>query len=287
MKVLVTGGGGYVGTVLTEALLARPGCDVTALDVQWFGNYLQPHPRLTVLATDVRGIDAVDLSAYQIIFHLANVANDQSVELNPYLSWEINVLATMRLVDRAARQGGGHFIFASSGSVYGMRSEDRVTEDLDLVPISDYNKTKMVAERVILSYADRMKTTIVRPATVCGYSRRMRLDLAVNLLTMQALTKGKMTVFGGDQVRPNIHIDDLVDLYLFALERRLAGIYNAAFENLTVLEIATCIADHVPAVVEMRPSTDPRSYRLCSDRLSATGFAPRKNVTAAIRELAA
>lgn len=286
MKVLVTGGCGYVGTVLTEALLARPGCDVTALDVQWFGNHLQPHPRLTVIATDVRGIDAVDLSPYEIIFHLANVANDQSVELNPYLSWEINVLATMRLADRAARQGVRHFIFASSGSVYGMRSEDRVTEDLDLVPISVYNKTKMVAERVILSYADRMKTTIVRPATVCGCSPRMRLDLTVNLLTMQALTKGVITVFGGSQVRPSIHIDDLVDLYLFAADRGLTGIYNAGFENLTVLDIANRIAAAIPVEIAMLPPNDPRSYRLCSDRLLATGFAPRKDIATAVGELA-
>jgi len=221
------------------------------------------------------------------VFHLAGIANDPCAELNPYASWEVNVLATMRLVDRAARQGVRQFVFPSSGAVYGVRSEDRVTEDLDLVPISDYNKTKMVAERVILSYGDSLITTIFRPATVCGYSPRMRLDLTVNLLTMQALTRGTMTVLGGSQVRPNIHIDDLVDLYLFALDRRLAGVYNAAFENLTVLEIARCIAEHVPAVVQMLPSNDPRSYRLCSDRLGATGFAPKKNVAAAIRELAA
>src|ERR1700694_4137065 len=153
----------------------------------------------------------------------------------------------MTMRDRPAVEGVRQFVFSSSGAVYGVRSEPRVTEDLDLMPISDYNKTKMVAERVIVSYGDQMQTTIFRPATVCGYSPRMRLDLTVNGLTMQALTKGKMTVFGGDQVRPNIHIDDLVDLYLFALERRLAGIYNAAFENLTVLEIATSIAEQVPA----------------------------------------
>jgi nucleoside-diphosphate-sugar epimerase len=154
------------------------------------------------------------------------------------------------------------------------------------MPISDYNKTKMVAERVILSYADRLTTTIFRPATVCGYSARMRLDLAVNLLTMQALTKGQMTVFGGDQVRPNIHIDDLVDLYLFAVDRRLSGVFNAAFENLTILEIACRIAEHVPAGITVQSSNDPRSYRLCSDRLLATGFAPQKNVAIAVRELA-
>jgi nucleoside-diphosphate-sugar epimerase len=192
----------------------------------------------------------------------------------------------MRLADRAAGQGVKQFVFPSSGAVYGVRPEPRVTEDLGLVPISDYNKTKMVAERVILSYGDRMVTTIFRPATVCGISPRMRLDLAVNLLTMQALTKGKMTVLGGSQVRPNIHIEDLVDLYLFALERRLAGVYNAAFENLTILEIANRIAESVPAEIAIEPSNDPRSYRLCSDRLLGTGFAPKRNVARAVRELA-
>jgi nucleoside-diphosphate-sugar epimerase len=144
----------------------------------------------------------------------------------------------------------------------------------------------MVAERVILSYGGDMVTTIVRPATVCGLSPRMRLDLTVNGLTMQALTKGRMTVFGGSQVRPNIHIDDLVALYLFALERRLAGVFNAAFENLTVREIAQLIADRIPAEIVTTASDDPRSYRLCSDRLQAAGFAPAKNVAAAIAELA-
>ena len=233
MHVLVTGGCGYTGTKLTAALLARPDCRVTVLDTQWFGNYLTPHPRLTIHVRDMRRIDDFDLAPFEAIVHLANIANDPAAELNPYASWDVNVLATMRLIDRAARAGVGQFVFASSGAVYGVRSEPQVTEDLDLIPISEYNKTKMVAERVILSYSDRVVTTIFRPATVCGCSPRMRLDLAVNLLTMQALTTGRMTVFGGRQVRPNIHIDDLVDLYLFALDRRLAGVYNAAFENLT------------------------------------------------------
>src|SRR5262249_32986476 len=151
--------------------------------------------RLTVSLGDVREIDQVDLTPYDTIVHLANIANDPAVELNPHASWEVNVLATMRLTDRASRQGVRQLVFASSGAVYGVRSEAKVTEDLDLVPISEYNKTKMVAERVIMSYADALVATIVRPATVCGCSPRMRLDLAVNLLTMQALTKGKMTVF--------------------------------------------------------------------------------------------
>jgi nucleoside-diphosphate-sugar epimerase len=148
----------------------------------------------------------------------------------------------MRLVDRAVRQGVKQFIFASSSSVYGVKTEPKVTEDLELLPLSEYNKTKMVAERVILSYAGSAVTTIIRPATVCGYSPRMRLDVVVNLLTMQALSGGRMTVLGGDQVRPNIHIDDLVDLYLFALEHRLGGVYNAGFENISVMDIAKAVA---------------------------------------------
>jgi nucleoside-diphosphate-sugar epimerase len=286
VNVLVTGGCGYVGTKLTEALLARSGVHVTVLDAMWFGNFLTPQPRLTVRQHDMRQIDDVDLSGFDTIFHLANIANDPSVELNPYASWDVNVLATMRLADRAARAGVAQLVFASSGSVYGVTPEPRVTEDVDLCPISEYNKTKMVAERVILSYADRMVTTIIRPATVCGPSPRMRLDLTVNLLTMQALTKGAMTVLGGSQVRPNIHIDDLVDVYLFALDRRLAGVYNAGFENLSVLAIAELIAARVPAEVKMLPSNDPRSYRQCSDRLLATGFAPTRSVATAVDELA-
>ena len=286
MRILVTGGCGYVGTKLTEALLARTPHEVVVLDTMWFGNRLSPHPRLTVLTGDVRRIEAVDLTGYDAIVHLANVANDPSVELNPYASWEVNVLAGMRLVDRAARQGVKQFIYASSSSVYGLKSEPRVTEDLELVPLSEYNKTKMIAERVVLSYADSMITTIIRPATVCGYSPRMRLDVVVNMLTMQALTKGVVTVLGGDQTRPNMHIDDLIDLYLFALETRLAGVYNAGYENLTVLEIAEAITRQVPAAIDIQPSNDPRSYAICSDKLLATGFAPTRTVEMAVREIA-
>jgi nucleoside-diphosphate-sugar epimerase len=287
VNVLVTGGCGYVGTRLTEALLKRTSVRVTVLDAMWFGNFLSPDPRLTVLEHDMRQIDAIDLSSFDTIFHLANIANDPAVELNPYASWDVNVLATMRLADRAVRQGVKQLVFASSGSVYGVASEPRITEDMPLCPISEYNKTKMVAERVILSYSGSMVTTIVRPATVCGPSPRMRLDLTVNLLTMQALTKGAMTVFGGSQVRPNIHIDDLVQVYLFALDRRLAGVYNAGFENLSVMEIAQRIAARIPAAIQTLPSNDPRSYRQCSDRLLAAGFAPAKGVDTAIDELAA
>ncbi|HYM26031.1 MAG TPA: SDR family oxidoreductase, partial [Vicinamibacterales bacterium] len=244
------------------------------------------HPRMRVTIADVRDTDAIDVSGVEAIFHLAGIANDPAADLNPSSSWEVNVLSTMRLADRAARAGVRQFVFPSSGAVYGVRNELRITEDLDLMPISNYNKTKMVAERVLLSYADRMAVSIFRPATVCGLSPRMRLDLTVNGLTMQALTKQKMTVFGGAQVRPNIHIDDLVDLYLFALHTRLAGVYNAAYENLTVREIACAIASAIPAEIVTTPSDDPRSYRLCSDRLASAGFTPKRRIGDAVAELA-
>ena len=288
MAVLVTGGCGYTGTRLTEALLARTRHDVVVVDTGWFGNYLAPHPRLTVQTVDLRHAEAIDFHGIDTVFHLAGIANDPAADLNPYASWDVNVLGTMRLADKAARAGVTQFVFPSSGAVYGVRSEPDITEELELMPLTDYNKTKMVAERVLLSYADRMTITVFRPATVCGLSPRMRLDLAVNALTMSALTTGVITVFGGAQVRPNIHIDDLVDLYLFAMERRMAGVFNAAFENLTIQQIAELVAALVPSSITVKPdSADPRSYRLNSTKLLGSGFAPKKDVATAVGELAA
>jgi nucleoside-diphosphate-sugar epimerase len=193
----------------------------------------------------------------------------------------------MQLADSAVRKGVKQFVYASSGSVYGIKDEEKVTEDLPLLPVSEYNKTKMVAERVLLSYADRMLVQIIRPATVCGYSPRMRLDVSVNMLTMQALTKGVITVFGGSQIRPNIHIQDITDLYLYLIDNgsRLQGIYNAGFENLSIMDIAQSIAQRIPAEIRVTVSQDPRSYRVNSDKLLATGFKPRKTVDDAIDEI--
>jgi len=157
---------------------------------------------------------------------------------------------------------------------------------LELKPISEYNKTKMVAERVLLSYANDMIVQIIRPATVCGYSPRMRLDVSVNMLAMQALSKHRITVFGGQQTRPNIHIDDITDAYLFMLDHpEHAGIFNAGFENISIMEIAERVAHQVEAEVIVTASNDPRSYRVNSDKLLATGFKPKKTVNDAIREI--
>ncbi|MBT4739859.1 MAG: SDR family oxidoreductase, partial [Rhodospirillaceae bacterium] len=224
---------------------------------------------------------------YDAIIHLSSVANDPCGDLDPKLTWEVSCLATMRLADKAVRQGVKRFIYASSGSVYGLKDEEHVTEDLELVPLSEYNKTKMVAERVLLSYAAQMTVQIVRPATVCGLSPRMRLDVAVNMLAMQALTKGAITVLGGDQTRPNIHIDDITDLYVFLLDRPdVEGVFNAGFENLSIRTIAETIAEYIPATINIEPSNDPRSYRINSDKILATGFKPKKTVRDAISEVA-
>ena len=285
MKVLVTGACGYKGTVLVSKLLLA-GYEVIAFDIMWFGNYLTPHDGLRVIKGDVRDTASVPLDDVDAVIHLSSVANDPCGDLDPQLTWEISCLSTMRLADKAVRMGVKHFIYASSGSVYGVKTEQQVTEDLELLPLSEYNKTKMVGERVLLSYSKDMIVQIVRPATVCGLSPRMRLDVSVNLLTMQALTKNEITVLGGDQTRPNIHIDDITDLYLFFLRRpELQGIYNAGFENMSINDMALLIQASTNAEILKMPSNDPRSYRLNSDKLLATGFSPKKNVDIAIKEI--
>ena len=287
MKILVTGGCGYKGSVLIPLLLAD-GHSVKSIDTQWFGNTLPEHPNLTNIKEDIRNIDDVHLEGVDVIIHLANIANDPAVELNPVLSWEVNVLAGQQLADRAVRTGVKHFLYASSGSVYGVKEEPKVTEDLTLVPISVYNKTKMVAERVFLSYTNKMHVHCIRPATVCGLSPRMRLDVSVNMLTYQGLKKGKITVFGGEQTRPNIHIKDLANVYrhFLANPRIKSGCYNAGFENLRIIDIAKKVRDKTNAELVVSESNDPRSYRQDSSKLLETGFKPQHTVDNAIDEIA-
>ncbi|XCC56729.1 SDR family oxidoreductase [Polynucleobacter sp. MWH-UH23A] len=266
-------------------LLAR-GYKVVAFDLQWFGNFLEQHQNLKVVKGDVRDIDSISLGGIDCIIHLSSIANDPCGDLNPKLTWEVSALATMQLADKAKRQGVKRFIYASSGSVYGVKEEPQVIEELDLKPISEYNKTKMVGERVLLSYQNDMVVQVVRPATVCGYSPRMRLDVSVNLLTMQALSRGKITVFGGNQVRPNIHIDDITDVYLHLIDHpECTGIYNAGFENISILDIAKLVTKYLPVEISITESNDPRSYRINSDKLLATGYKPKKTVDDAIHEI--
>jgi nucleoside-diphosphate-sugar epimerase len=239
MNILITGGCGYVGTKLTLKLL-DDGHKITVFDTQWFGNYLPNHKNLINIKGNITDTESIPVKGNQVVIHLANIANDPAVDLNPTLSWEVNVLASQQLAEKCIRSGVKQLIYASSGSVYGIKSEEKVTEDLSLVPISAYNKTKMVAERVFLSYKDKIQIHCIRPATVCGLSPRMRLDVSVNMLTFQAVMNKKITVFGGNQTRPNIHIDDMVNVYdHFILNSDIdSGCYNAGFENITILDIA-------------------------------------------------
>ena len=287
MKILVTGGCGYKGSVLIPLLLDQ-GHQVISIDTQWFGNHLKDHPNLYNIKLDIREIELEHLDKTDVVIHLANIANDPAVELNPNLSWEVNVLATQQLIEKAKKNKVKQFIFASSGSVYGVKEEDKVTEDLDLVPISVYNKTKMIAERVLLSYKNDMQVHCIRPATVCGFSPRMRLDVSVNMFTYQALKNGKMTIFGGDQTRPNIHIKDIANVYLHFIKNPNieSGCFNAGFENIRIIDIAKMVQTRIPSELIISESNDPRSYRQDSTKLLQTGFSPKFSVKDAIDEIA-
>ncbi len=287
MNIFVTGGCGYVGSMLVPTLLQK-GYKVTVCDTQWFGRNLAQHKNLNVLKLDTRDLEEKHLEGHSKIIHLANIANDPAVELNPNLSWEVNVLATHQLIDKAVRLGGfDQFIFASSGSVYGVKEEEKVTEELQLVPISAYNKTKMIAEKVIASYTNKINVHSIRPATVCGVSPRMRLDVAVNMLTMQAVSKKNITVLGGEQTRPNIHMVDMVRVYLHFLEtdNLPSGEYNAGFENISILDIAHMIQEKISTNISIKSSNDPRSYRQDSSKLIKSGFVPKMGVSDAIDEI--
>ncbi|MDA7501557.1 SDR family oxidoreductase [bacterium] len=289
MNILVTGACGYKGSVLVPLLLEK-GHNILAVDSEWFGNFLIPHPNLSYQKKDIRDLAQGDFQDIDVVIHLANVANDPAVELNPTLSWEVNVLCSQQICEFAIRNKVKHMIYASSGSVYGLKDEPNVTEDLSLVPISTYNKTKMVAERVFLSYSNFFKVHCIRPATVCGLSPRMRLDVAVNMLTYQALTKHEITILGGDQTRPNIHIDDIANLYLHLISNCNSiesGCYNAGFENISIREIANMIQNKVSCKLNFKESNDPRSYRQDSSKILGTGFKPIKSVSIAIDEIIA
>lgn len=283
MKILITGGCGYVGSVLTETLIEAKH-EVIVIDNQWFGNHLNLNANLINIKADIREIEAIPMKGVNIVIHLANIANDPAVDLNPTLSWEVNVLAAQQLIEKAILNGVSQFIYASSGSVYGIKEEENVTEDLPLVPISVYNKTKMVAERVLLSYKDQINVHCIRPATVCGMSPRMRLDVSVNMLTFQALKNKKITVFGGDQTRPNIHIKDMVRVYQhFISNPQLeSGCYNAGFENIAINDIAEMVKKKIQSEIIKSESNDPRSYRQNSDKLLNTGFERKYSVEDAI-----
>jgi nucleoside-diphosphate-sugar epimerase len=287
MNILILGGCGYVGTVLAEKLINNKKNNIKIIDTEWFGNYVKKNKRIKFIKKDIRNIKKISFNQIDTIIHLANIANDPAVELNPLLSWEINVLSAKFIIEKAIKSKVQRVIFASSGSVYGIKKEKKVTEDLDLNPISTYNKTKMIAERVLMSYKDKIKVFCIRPATVCGLSPRMRFDLTVNMLTLQALKSKKIIVHGGSQIRPNIHINDLVRVFEhFLFEKNIKpGIYNAGFENMSVIKIAQLIQKIIPSKIILSKIKDIRSYRLDSSKIIKTGFKPKFKVIDAVLKI--
>jgi nucleoside-diphosphate-sugar epimerase len=299
-NVLITGGGGYVGTVLAPQLVAK-GYDVTVYDVLYYGCELKPGPGLRIVEGDIRdtarfrdacrGVDAV--------IHLACISNDPSFELDEELSRTINYDCFEPMVIAAKEQGVRRFIYASTSSVYGVSDKPEVTEDHPLVPLTLYNRYKGLCEPLLFKHqsADFVCVTI-RPATICGYSPRMRLDLSVNILTNHAINTGKITVFGGEQLRPNLHIQDVCDLYALLLEIRdeaIAGeTFNAGYQNHSIMEIAKIVRDVVheefPDKGEIdivtTPTNDIRSYHINSDKIARQlGFRPKRGIEDAVRDL--
>lgn len=287
MKILITGGCGYVGTKLIPKLL-KLNYKIINIDTQWFGNFLPKHKNLNNIKSDISNIEKLNLKNIDAVIHLASIANDPMAELDKNLSWETSSLNSVRLMDFCKKIKVKKIIYASSGSVYGIKKEKKVTENSSLVPLSLYNKVKMVTEKVIQSYDDYFDVYIIRPATVCGYSKRMRLDVSVNILTFSALEKKEITVFGGKQIRPNIHINDMCELYITLLKTKKIkpGIYNAGFENLSILDIAKKVKKIIPSKIKIIKNTnDPRSYRINSEKLLKAGFRPKFKVEDAIKEL--
>jgi nucleoside-diphosphate-sugar epimerase len=301
-KVLVTGGAGYCGARLVPQLLAR-GYQVTVYDIMFFGSQFLPRhdPKLRVIDGDIRDSAkfAAAVAGHDAVVHLACISNDASFELDEDLSTSINLNAFEPLVLAAKKAGVKRFVCASSSSVYGVSDKADVTEDHPLVPLTLYNKYKGMCEPLLKKHTDSAFTGVIfRPATVCGYSPRQRLDLSVNILTNHAVNAGKITVFGGSQLRPNLHIQDYCDavqLFLTAPADKVQNeIFNVGYQNLSLMEIAELVrrvvGEEMPSRKQVEivttPTDDIRSYHINSDKVKGVlGYAPRHTIEDAVREL--
>lgn len=294
-SVYVTGGAGYVGSILIPKLLAE-GYKVSVIDLFIYGDdVIEDHPNLTKIKGDIRDAELLGktIPGHDVVIHLACISNDPSFDLNPELGKSINLDAFEPMVQIAKEGGVKRFIYASSSSVYGIKDEPQVTEDMELTPLTDYSRFKAMCEEILAKYqSDDFTTVTIRPATVCGYSPRLRLDLVVNILTNLAINKGQITVFGGSQKRPNIHIEDMTDLYVQLLdmpsEKIAGGIYNAGYENHPVAELASIVKDVVGDQVEIvtSPTDDLRSYHVSSQKIrDELGFIPSRTIDDAVKDL--
>lgn len=302
-NVLVTGGAGYVGSVLIPKLL-KNGYQVKVVDLYIYGDdvleQVKDHPNLKQIKGDIRdkALLEKELIGVEAVIHLACISNDPSYELNSDLGKSINYDALVLLGDLSKKAGVKRFIYASSSSVYGIKEEENVTEEMPLEPLTDYSKYKALGEKYLLGLRESgFVVLVLRPATVCGYSPRLRLDLSVNILTNHAVNKGKITIFGGEQKRPNIHIDDVTDLYVKALEypdEKIDGkIFNAGYDNMKMREIAASVKSVVSQKMEMKnletittPTDDNRSYHISSEKIKRElGFEAKRSVEDAVSDL--
>ncbi|TGK17248.1 SDR family oxidoreductase [Leptospira fluminis] len=294
-SIYITGGAGYVGAVLVPRLLEE-GYRVTVLDLMLYGEeVLKDHPNLKKIKGDIRDKAVLErtIPGHDSVIHLACISNDPSFELNPDLGKSINLDAFRPLVEISKKAGVKRFIYASSSSVYGIKEEPNVTEDFELEPLTDYSKFKADCEKILSEYqSDDFTTVTIRPATVCGYSPRQRLDVVVNILTNLAYHKREISVFGGSQLRPNIHIADMVEAYLTLLrapKEKIAGdVFNAGFQNHTVLEIATMVKETVGDDVKLitTPTNDNRSYHVSSEKIfKVLGFKANHSIKEAVEDL--
>jgi nucleoside-diphosphate-sugar epimerase len=299
-KVLITGGAGYVGHVLTPRLLAE-GYDVTVYDTLYFGCRLPNDPNLRVIRGDIRDTAklAQALRDQDAVLHLACISNDASFELDENLSKTINFDCFEPMVIAAKKAGVKRFVYASSSSVYGVSDSPNVTEEHPLLPLTLYNKFKGMCEPLLWKHkANDFTSVVIRPATVCGYSPRTRLDLSVNILTNHAVNKGVITVFGGSQMRPNLHVEDMVDAYMLMLtaphEKIHGEVFNIGFENHSIAAIAKMVKNVVEETMPEKgtieivttPSNDNRSYHVNSDKIyRILGFRPKRTIEDAVRDL--
>ena len=294
-KVFITGGAGYVGAVMVPHLLDK-GFEVTVLDLMIYGEHvLQEHDNLTAVKGDIRDQDLLKklIPGHDAVIHLACISNDPSFEMNPQLGKSINLDAFRPLVEISKSSNVKRFLYASSSSVYGIKDEPNVHEEMELEPLTDYSIFKADCEKILAEYqSDDFTTTTIRPATVCGYSPRQRLDVVVNILTNLAYHKREISIFGGDQLRPNIHIVDMVEAYMVLLrapKENIAGqIFNAGYENQPVKEIAETVKSVVGEDVKLITtySDDNRSYHISSNKIKTElGFEAKHTIRDAVEDL--